>query len=66
MEFKTEARRIGGSIGIIIPNEIVRRENIRIREKITVELKRGHTVGEFFGLTQRPKPTEELMKEIRE
>ncbi len=65
MEIEVETKRIGGSLGIIIPHNVVEMENIKPKEKIVIELKRAHTVGDIFGKIKWTKTTEEMMKEVR-
>lgn len=66
MEVEVEAKRMGGSIGIIIPKDIVEQENILPKEKIRIEIKKKHTVGDLFGLLKDWKtPTSDILKEAR-
>lgn len=66
VEIEVETRKIGGSIGIIIPNEVVKQERIKPRERIRMEVKRAHTIGEFFGVLKGWKrPTEEIVREAK-
>jgi antitoxin component of MazEF toxin-antitoxin module len=66
VEIEAEARKIGGSIGIIIPNDVVKKEGIKVHEKLRLELKRPHKIGDFFGAAKGWKrPTEEIIEELK-
>ena len=61
------ARKWGNSIGIIIPKEIIKQQNIEENQKIIVEFRKKHTVKEFFGLLPGwKKSTSELKREMKE
>jgi len=50
VEIKAETRKWGNSIGIILPKEIVRREKIRPKQKVTLLLvKRTNVLKKTFG-----------------
>jgi len=62
-----KTRKWGNSLGIIIPKEEV--ENLKLRENQTVIVeitKKENPLKELFGFGKLKKPTEELLKEIRE
>ena len=66
VEIEVETRKIGGSIGVIIPNDIVKQEHIKPNEKIKIEVKRPHKIGDFFGAAKGwSRPTEEIVKELK-
>lgn len=65
MSVEVETRKIGGSIGIIIPKDVVAKENIRVHEKIIVEFKKLPVVGDFFGLAAWKRSTEEIMRDVK-
>ena len=62
-----KTRKWGNSLGIIIPKGEV--ENLKLKENQTVILeitKKENPLKELFGFGKLKKPTEELLKEIRE
>ena len=64
-EIECTAKRWGSSLGLIIPKEVVERENIIENEKIIVEIKKKHLAKEFFGiLSDWKRPTTEIKKGI--
>ena len=66
VEIEVETIRIGGSVGIIIPKEITERENIKVKENLIINIKKGKLAGEFFGLLAEHKlPTDEIIKEVK-
>ena len=65
-EVECRTRRIGGSLGIILPKDAVESNDIKENEKIIIEIKRRHKAKEFFGLAHDWKtPTQELKNEER-
>ena len=63
----TKTRKWGNSLGIIIPKEEVENLNLRENQTIVVEItKKENPLKELFGFGKLKKPTEELLKEIRE
>ena len=66
METECTTRKVGGSIGIILPNEMLKRESIKPNERIIIEIKRRPKAKEFFGLLPDWKtPTQKLKDEAR-
>ncbi len=62
-----KTRKWGNSLGIIIPKEEV--DNLKLRENQTVIVeitKKENPLKELFGFGKLKKPTEELLKGIRE
>lgn len=66
--FETVPKMWGNSIGITLPSEIVREENIHLKEKITVMIigKSQENVQKAFGTLKLKKPTQQVMQEIDE
>jgi putative addiction module antidote len=63
-ELTTKIRKWGNSYGIIIPQEILKRKNIKEGEKIdAIIIKRGNVLKETFGTAKFKKSTEQMMKE---
>ena len=49
-EIECKTVKIGGSIGIILPKEIVRKEDIKANQSIKLEIKTHPKAREFFGI----------------
>ena len=60
-------RKWGNSLGIIIPKEEVENLNLKENQIVILEItKKENPLKELFGFGKLKKPTEELLKEIRE
>ncbi len=72
MELKAKLRRMGNSLGLIIPAEIVRNKKFREGENVSVILEgKGWTVGEIMKEAKKQKlgkkftsSTQEILDEI--
>lgn len=66
-EMTTRIRPWGNSFGIIVPNEIMKRDKFSKGEEIKVILiKKGNTLRETFGSHKFSKPIAKMMKEMDE
>ena len=67
MEVELKARKIGGSIGIIIPLELTRNERIFENDLLKVRIRKTYDLSFMFGKGKSiKKSTEQIMKEIDE
>jgi|ETNmetMinimDraft_2_1059921.scaffolds.fasta_scaffold28547_3 antitoxin component of MazEF toxin-antitoxin module len=67
MEAEVRTKKIGGSIGIIIPNQIVQGEKIGINDKVRVDVQKVADLEFLWGRCEDVKiSTEEIMREIDE
>ncbi|MBI4162329.1 MAG: AbrB/MazE/SpoVT family DNA-binding domain-containing protein [Candidatus Aenigmarchaeota archaeon] len=58
--------KIGGSIGIILPKEIVRKDDIKPNQELSVEIKKQLKVRDVFGMFPEWKAdTQKLKNEAR-
>ncbi len=66
MEVKTKTKKWGNSIGVIIPKEIIKQENIKPNQEVTVTInvRPITTVRDIFGKMKFKKSTDKLMREI--
>ena len=66
MEIKAKTKKWGNSIGILIPKEAVRKENIKPEQEVTVLISaKPITTGkDIFGTMSFKKSTEQLMREV--
>ncbi len=66
MEILVETKKIGGSLGIILPKSVVEKENLKVKEKVRVEVRKGHNVGELLGLFKGwSRSTEEIIRDSK-
>ncbi len=49
-EVECKTIKIGGSVGIILPNDVVKKRNIKPNQSITVEIRKTLKVKEVFGM----------------
>ncbi len=67
MEVQLKARRIGGSLGIIIPLEIAKKERIKEDDTLKVKINKTSDLRFMFGKGKNiKKSTEKIIKEIDE
>lgn len=66
-EIECKTKKWGSSIGIVIPSEIVKKENIKPDETIKVVIKKTPLAKILLGLgpVKDKRPTEEIIKELR-
>lgn len=63
METLTIAKKIGGSIGVIIPEDIIKKEHIHINDTIKVSVERKDDVVFLWGkLKDIRLPTQKIME----
>ncbi|MBI3035360.1 hypothetical protein HYY71_03485 [Candidatus Woesearchaeota archaeon] len=66
MEIKAKTKKWGNSIGILIPKEAVRKENIKPEQEVTLLISAKPTTKgkDIWGTLKFKESTEELMREI--
>ena len=67
MEAIVKAKKIGGSIGIIIPRELIEKERIKAEDNIEIKIKRKDNFDSLWGIIKGVKtPTQKIMEIIDE
>lgn len=67
MKTIAKAKQIGGSIGILIPQEIVKKERIHVNDTLKIEIEKTDDFSWLWGRGKEiKKSTDEIMKEIDE
>ena len=62
-----KAKQIGGSIGILIPKEIVEKERIHVNDSLKIEIEKTDDFNWLWGRGKDiKKSTNQIMKEIDE
>ena len=62
---QVKARRIGGSIAVFIPNEIVLKQRIKADDNIKIKVEKVNDLSFMWGkLKGEKKSTQEIMDEI--
>jgi len=67
-QFEAIPKKWGNSLGITIPSEIIREENIKPKKKINVLVIGDYNkkIKGMFGTLKLKKPTQKIMEEIDE
>ena len=67
METIVKAKKIGGSIGIIIPKELIEKERIKIDDNIEIKIKRSDNFDSLWGIIKDVKiPAQKIVDIIDE
>lgn len=67
MEVQTTAKKIGGSIGIIIPKIVIKTERIFAEDTIKLKIEKVDSLEFLWAMNKDiQKPTNRIMKEIDE
>ncbi len=65
MHALAKAKRIGGSIGIIIPSDIIKNQRISIEDTLKISVERTDDISFLWGRYKHiKKPIKQIMKEI--
>lgn len=63
---RTEVKKWGHSLGIIIPTTVAKKLTLNEHEKVEVKLKKTGELMELFGALKFKEPTEKIKKELKE
>lgn len=63
--FRIKVRKVGTSLGILIPEKNVKKENINVDDIITVNIKKGNSLTDLIGVLNSTE-AEELKKNIKD
>ena len=67
MEIKVKTRKIGGSLGVILPKQLVKQEKIAVDDLLTLDVEKTVNLDFLWGkLKDIKKPTDQIMNEIDE
>ena len=66
-EAECVTKRWGSSIGVVIPRDVVQKENIRINEKICIIVKKMPTAKDIWniGPLRRTESTQDIKDELK-
>ncbi len=65
MKIRTLVREWGSSLGVILPREIVREENLRVGDEVVVEVLKRPSIEILFGLVKSKESAQEIKEELR-
>lgn len=67
IEVETKVREWGGSLGIVLPKDFAKGEDIKKNDTVTlVVTKKSNILEQTFGTLKFKKPTEQILKESDE
>jgi antitoxin component of MazEF toxin-antitoxin module len=67
IEIESKLREWGRSIGVVIPKEKIKEENLKEGDKVKILiLKEKNPIKETFGIAKLKRSTEEMLKESDE
>ncbi|HLC32680.1 MAG TPA: AbrB/MazE/SpoVT family DNA-binding domain-containing protein [Candidatus Nanoarchaeia archaeon] len=66
-EIEATTRKWGSSLGIVIPNDIVEKENLKPNEKIKIVIKKQNFFKDLWGIApvKDKRSTQEIVDELR-
>ena len=62
---KAKVREWGHSLGIIIPKDVVRKENIKSEDEVIIEIRKKQDVMDLFGTLKFKKSARQMKDEGR-
>ena len=66
METTSKIRKWGNSFGVLVPKDLIEKENFKLNEEVVVKLEKKRDISKVFGILKTKRATEDLMREIRE
>jgi len=66
MAIKSKIKKWGNSYGVLIGKEEMKKKNIHEGETVIITIKKKKELEDIFGICNFNKPTEKIIKEIRE
>jgi len=66
METTSKIRKWGNSFGVLVPKDLIEKENFKLNEEVVVKLEKKKDISKVFGILKTKRSTEDLMREIRE
>ncbi len=59
------ARKWGNSIGVTLPADVIREENIMPNDRLTINVRKVVPLKDIFGTLKMKESADEILKEIR-
>lgn len=63
--FKSVTRRWGNSIGVVIPLDVIQRENLKENVEITLKIVKKSPFEELFGSLKFKRPIKKIVSELK-
>ena len=66
METVSKIRKWGNSFGVLVPKELLKKENFKVNEEVIIKVEKKKDISKVFGILRTERTTRDLMREIRE
>ena len=66
METLSKIRKWGNSFGVLVPKELIEKENFKLDEEVVVRLEKKKDISGVFGILKTKRTTKDLIREIKE
>ena len=63
--FKSKARKWGNSLGVVIPLNIIQKENLKENSEVTLKIVKKSPFEGLFGTVKFKRPVKEIVKELK-
>jgi antitoxin component of MazEF toxin-antitoxin module len=63
--FKSIARKWGNSLGVVIPLNVIQKENLKENSEVTLKIVKKSPFEELFGSMKFKRPVKEIVKELK-
>ena len=63
--FKSVARKWGNSLGVVIPLNVILKENLKENTEVTLKIVKKSPFEELFGNVKFKRPVKEIVKELK-
>lgn len=63
--FKSVARKWGNSLGVVIPLNVIQKENLKENSEITLKIVKNPPFEELFGSVKFKRPVKEIVWELK-
>ena len=59
-------KKWGNSIGVVIPKEVIEKEDLKVEQRVSIEVKPDrHPFAKFFGTLRTGRPVQEIKDELK-
>ncbi|MBS3099933.1 AbrB/MazE/SpoVT family DNA-binding domain-containing protein [Candidatus Pacearchaeota archaeon] len=63
--FKSVTRKWGNSLGIVIPLNVIKEENLKENREVTLKLVKKSPFEELFGSVKFKRPVKEIVRKLK-
>ena len=65
MATEVQVRKIGNSLGVLLPKEFVKKSHLKPKEKILIEIVKKADLSKFFGMIKRKMSDREFKEMVK-